>query len=159
MATKGLLDLAGITAQIQSRLDAREGPARVDLRTLDALATEVQGVLIAAMTQGNGTVAETIVNQIAALREELAGPSPSPLEALLVERVVACWLHLQHTELRYAQHLGRLTMAQGEYHQRSIERAERRYLAAIKALATLRRLLTPVMQVNIAEKQINFVPE
>ncbi len=48
-----------------------------------------------------------------------------------------------------------LTLAQGDYHQRRIDRAHRRYLASIKALAQVRRLLTPAVQVNIAERQIN----
>ncbi len=155
MATKGLRNLAGIAARIQSGLDTREGPARVDLRALGALASAAQKALIAAMTPGDSAAAEAIVDQVEVLRAQLAEPASSPLEALLIERVVACWLHLQHAELRYAQHLGRLTMAQGEYHQRAIERAERRYLAAIRALATTRRLLAPTVQVNIAERQIN----
>ncbi len=57
---------------------------------------------------------------------------------------------------RYAQNLGKLTMEQGEYHQRTIDRAQKRYLAAIKALAQVRRLLTPAVQVNIADQQINL---
>ena len=34
--------------------------------------------------------------------------------------------------------------------------AQRRYLAAIKALATVRRLLTPAVQVNTADQQVNI---
>ena len=40
--------------------------------------------------------------------------------------------------------------------QRSINRAQRRYLAAIKSLVQVRRLLGPMVQVNIAEKQVNI---
>ncbi|HZQ34669.1 MAG TPA: hypothetical protein VFD32_01970, partial [Dehalococcoidia bacterium] len=44
---------------------------------------------------------------------------------------------------------------QGEYRQRFVERAERRYFAAIRSLAQVQRLLAPAVQVNIGEKQIN----
>ena len=41
------------------------------------------------------------------------------------------------------------------YYQKSIDRAHRRYLSAIKTLATVRKLALPVLQVNIAKKQVN----
>jgi hypothetical protein len=40
-------------------------------------------------------------------------------------------------------------------HQQRIERAQRRYLAAIKTLAQVRRMDLPTLQVNIGEKQVN----
>ncbi len=75
---------------------------------------------------------------------------------LLVERVVACWFHLNHMDMLYAERLGGkegMTWPTDEGYQRRIERAQRRYLAAIKALAQLRRLAVPVVQVNIARQQ------
>jgi hypothetical protein len=44
----------------------------------------------------------------------------------------------------------------GEQHQKRIDHASRRYLAAIKAQAVVRRLQVPTMQVNIGEKQVNL---
>jgi len=43
-------------------------------------------------------------------------------------------------------------MGNDEFHQRPVERAPRHYLAAIKALATVRQLGMPTFQVNIGEK-------
>jgi len=40
--------------------------------------------------------------------------------------------------------------------QRRITRSQRRYLDAILALAKVRRLALPVVQVNVAEKQVNI---
>lgn len=37
------------------------------------------------------------------LRAELLGDKPTSIERVLVERVVACWLQVQDTELRPAQ--------------------------------------------------------
>jgi hypothetical protein len=88
------------------------------------------------------------------LRDELAGPNPTPLKRLLVERIVACWLHLHHLEAIYS---GKESMSLdlGSYYQRSISSAQKRYLAAIKTLAVVRKLAVPVLPVNIARKQVN----
>jgi hypothetical protein len=89
------------------------------------------------------------------LKAELAGPDPTPLERLLADRVAACWLQLHYYEAILAQSLGNMTIAQGHYQQRRIDSAHRRYLAAIKTLALVRKLAVPVLQVNIAKKQVN----
>jgi hypothetical protein len=52
--------------------------------------------------------------------------------------------------------------AQVEHYQRRLDHAHRRYLSALKALALVRKLALPVLQVNIAKKQVNVagvVPE
>jgi hypothetical protein len=89
------------------------------------------------------------------MRAELAGPDPTPLERLLVERIVACWLQLHYIDIRLPQSEAKLTMKQVEYLEDRRDRAHRRYLSAIKTLATVRKLALPVLQVNIAKKQVN----
>jgi hypothetical protein len=54
-----------------------------------------------------------------------------------------------------AQQVGKLSLVQGEYHQRTRGRAHRRYLSAIRTLALVRNLPLPVLQVNVARKQVN----
>ena len=44
--------------------------------------------------------------------------------------------------------------AQGERYQRRIDRAHKRHLSAVRALAQVRKM-GPAVQINIAEKQIN----
>jgi hypothetical protein len=86
------------------------------------------------------------------MRDELAGPTATTLERLLVERIVACRLHLYHLEQLYAQKdTWRLEV--GSYYQRSMTSAQKRYLAAIKTLALVRKLALPALQLNIANKQ------
>ena len=97
-----------------------------------------------------------IVRRLDALRRELAGPIPTPLERLLVDRVVVGWLAAAVAEGAYHQALERgVGHADDEFHQRRVERAQRRYLAAAKALAQVRRLQLPAVQVNIGDKQVN----
>ena len=95
-----------------------------------------------------------------AMRSEVAGRDPSPLERLLAERVVACWLQLQHAEAIHVNGLGELTMSESEYHQRRLDRLHRRYLSAIRTLAQVRKLLRPaVTQINVAEQQVNVAAD
>src|SRR5262249_8135014 len=91
--------------------------------------------------------------KLTTLRAEIAGANPTPLERLLADRVVTCWWHLHHREAIYA---GReyLSLDLGAYYQRSISAAHKRYLSAIKTLAVVRKLAVPVLQVNIARKQV-----
>lgn len=99
-------------------------------------------------------VQEAIPRVLQQMRSELEGENPTPLERLLVERVAATWLQVQCYETLYAQNVKKLTMAQGEHHQKRIDRAHNRYLSAVRALAQIRKM-GPAVQINIAEKQIN----
>ena len=90
-----------------------------------------------------------------AMGQELSGPEPSPLERLLVERIVMCWLHLYYAEAIYIQSMSELTLRQAEFHQKRITLAHNRYLSAIRTLAQVRRLGVPAVQVNIGEQQVN----
>ncbi len=104
---------------------------------------------------GNDPLTQEVLSpQLEIMRKELAGPNVSPLERLLAERIVACWLQLQYADAMYAEKMNDMTMAQSEYYQRQIDRFHRRYLSSIKTLAQIRKL-GPAVQINIADKQIN----
>ena len=99
---------------------------------------------------------ETIMRQLADMRTEIAGNSPSSLERLLAERIVATWLQIQLFEGPYAVSMFKsLTIAQAGYHQKRLDRAYSRHLSAIRTLAQIRKM-GPAVQINIAEKQINM---
>ncbi|MCO6045916.1 hypothetical protein NG895_18610 [Aeoliella sp. ICT_H6.2] len=95
---------------------------------------------------------EAIQRKLQALRDELGGPNPSPLERLLVDRIVACWLQVQEADFRMAQ-LKDCSAAQASFFQKRQDRAHRRFLAAVKTLAQVRKMALPTLQVNIAENQ------
>ena len=97
---------------------------------------------------------EALTRQVAVLEREIAGPSPSVLERLLAERIVVCWLELNYLELALTSK-GERPLRQAEYYDRRKDRAHRRYLSAIRSLATIRRLVIPALQVNIGAKQVN----
>ena len=98
---------------------------------------------------------ETMEFQLAAMREEIAGENPSPLERLLAERIVLTWLQIQLFEGLYASSMFKsMTLAQGSYYQKRLDWTYRRHLSAIRTLAQIRKM-GPAVQINIAEKQIN----
>jgi hypothetical protein len=130
-----------------------QAPNAVDAMGGD-LARQTQLTLIHKFSGKNLLLRESLTRKLELLRGELAGPNPTPLERLLVERIVACWLHLHHLEHIYAQ-TGSMSLELASYYQRSITSAQKRYLAAIKTLAVVRKLAVPVLQVNIARKQVN----
>ena len=90
--------------------------------------------------------AEAVRRRLAALRAELAGPQPSPLERLVVDRIAACFLQLQYADVTYAlaRDPGASVAALREM-QRRQEGAERRYQAALRQLAVIRKLLRPAL--------------
>jgi hypothetical protein len=114
----------------------------------DALVKRIGG-------EKNLAVQEFYARKLAAMGQELAGPEPSPVERLLVERIVMCWLHLYYAEAVYIQNMPELTLKQSEFYQKRITLAHNRYLSAIRTLAQVRRLGVPAVQVNIGEQQVN----
>ena len=93
---------------------------------------------------------EMLLAKLKTMRTELAGPQPSPIERLLVERVVACWLQVYDADAIAAQPES-VTFVQGDYNQRRQDRAHRRYLSAIRTLAMVRKLALPIrVDLNVA---------
>jgi hypothetical protein len=101
-------------------------------------------------------IAETFAEQANRWRKKLAGDDPSPLESLLVNRIILDHLHALKSEHTLQQKIaGTLSFEQAEYYQKQAERAQRRLLRSVKALADVRRLMRPALQVNIADQQVN----
>jgi hypothetical protein len=46
-----------------------------------------------------------------------------------------------------------MTLAQSEHAQRRMDRAHRRLVSSLKALANVRRLALPALQINVARRQ------
>ena len=145
----------GDAATLPALRKALKDPAAIKALGGD-LAWQAEESLVRAMAGKDLAFREALSRKLELLRAELAGPSPSPLERLLVERVVACWLHVQEADISYAQ-AKNLPLPLADYYQRRMDRANKRFLAACKTLATVRRLAIPVLigQVNLASKQVN----
>jgi hypothetical protein len=110
------------------------------------------------IVQAEGTMQAQadIARYLAKMRTDLDGPNPSALERLLVDCVVTLWLHVAYLERCWARALrkGGPTLKDMD---RMLDRANRRYLAAAKTLASVRRMALPVVQMNLARQQVNVV--
>jgi hypothetical protein len=74
------------------------------------------------------------------LRTDLEGDNPTPIERLLVGGVVSTWLELAHAQLQGATP-GSKRAGVANYDLRRSESAQKRHLAAIRTLTTVRALV------------------
>ena len=97
---------------------------------------------------GDPLTEEALYAKLATMRAEIAGEDPTPLEVLLTERVVSLWMLTTLLEVliatQYRRNVGdgpeRLSPSYIIQQSRILESATRRYLAAIKELARVRKL-------------------
>ncbi len=91
-----------------------------------------------------------------AMREELGYHQASPLERLLIDQVLLCWLRLHNVELNHTAVMDQnRTLAVADHWDRKLSAAQRRYLRACETLARIRKLKLPTLQFNIGQKQLN----
>jgi hypothetical protein len=98
---------------------------------------------------------EVLARDADALEAELAGPTPSPLERLLVQRVVACRLQSSHADAVIAQ-AGAVSVRHAEVARRRQDSAHRRFLTAVGALTMVRRLLPTAVEVPAITGQVSM---
>lgn len=134
---------------------AMDGNAAL-VESIGNFAAQVEITLLNNATGKALAFKEAVTRKMRRMRADLAGDSASPLERLLADRITLCWLSVHDAELRFNQSKD-LTWKQVEFWQRRIDAAHRRYLSAIRTLATVRKLALPALQVNIARKQVNVV--
>jgi hypothetical protein len=108
------------------------------------LATQAESAWLGLACGPDLLLRVALTRRLDELKQELAGLDPSPLEKLLVGRVAALWLQVHYADAVYAQAKGpTVTPALLRELQGRQESAERRYQAALKQLALVRKLLRP----------------
>src|SRR5262245_36967482 len=130
-----------------------KSPEAVDLLGGD-LARETQLKLIDKLSGKNLLLKESIGKKLETMKAEIEGAQPTPIERLLVERITVCWLHVYYLEQRYSENEC-LRLDIGAYYERCLDHAHKRYLAAIRALAMVRKMALPALQLNIGQNQFN----
>lgn len=106
------------------------------------LAHLAEEALITLAAGPNLLLRESLTRKLAELKAELGLERADPLERLLIERAAACWLWLAYSDAAYSQ-VGGAPRPQADHARRRQDSAQRRYLEALKQLATVRRLLPP----------------
>src|SRR5262245_50727317 len=110
------------------------------------LAAQAQEAWLQLLAGTDYLLAESVRLKLGALRRELGTEGASPLEKLLIERVVACWLQTHYADALYAQAKGpHSTPSVRQELMKRQDSSQRRYLAAIKQLALVRKLLKPAL--------------
>ncbi len=138
-------------AELVKRANAGDVDALATMRkTLDSnpgiwqsvgdLAKHAQQSMVKLIAGGNKLVSESLLRKAAEMKTELSGPSPSKLEKLAVERIVACWLEMEYLATTFPVAKGE-TLGQARFALKQKESSERRFNAAMKSLTTLRALL------------------
>jgi hypothetical protein len=120
-------------------------------------------LLIATMNKASPLRGQATAIKAELLRAELEGPTPTVVERLLVERIVLSWLTVHWIEADLALFAPRDAFPQAARLDRRLSRASARYVQALKALASVRRLdLSPMMavvQVNVGAAPTRVVPD
>jgi hypothetical protein len=130
-----------VLPQLQELLDQRP-----DLwRWAGDLAAHARESLLGLASGNSLLVRESIRRKMDELASGLEESSGSPLERLLVERVVLCWVQVHLADLdAIAQDQGATPRAtQARQRQNA---TQKRYVQAIKALASVRRMLRPTVR-------------
>jgi hypothetical protein len=150
-------------ARKELRLMVRASSAEVIGRASD-IGRRAGQTLARTAAGGDPLTEEALYAKLDAMRAEIAGEDPTPLVVLLTERVVSLWMLTTLLEsllaIQYRRNVDdgfeRSSPSYILQQSRILDGATRRYLAAIRELARVRRLLagTPPVQVNT---QVNVV--
>jgi hypothetical protein len=161
---------------VSKKAEAGDKEARKELRWLvRSSSPEVIGrasdigrragrTLVGTAAGGDPLTEEALYAKLDAMRAEIAGENPTPLEVLLTERIVSLWMLSALLEVlvsaQYQKTLSDRTKRSSPSYliqqSRILEGATRRYLAAIRELARVRKLQAgaPPVQVNT---QVNIL--
>src|SRR5215212_1769555 len=142
-------------AMRELRQALRESSPEIVARASDFARTG-QRVLAETIAGDEPLREEAIGTQLELMRAEVAGENPTPLEALLTERVVSSWLvvevleALMNAQLKRGESVPRAPTSYLKFIIGWLESAHRRYLSSIRELARVRKLqsYTPGIQYN-----------
>ncbi|MCH7686755.1 MAG: hypothetical protein IH899_08755, partial [Planctomycetes bacterium] len=103
------------------------------------LAAHARLTLIRMISGSDKLLFESLTRKALEMEAELLGQSPSLMERLAVERVVSCWMQMQHADTKSVAAAENL--AQARYWSQRQDQAHRRYTAALKQLTTIRQFV------------------
>ena len=109
---------------------------------------ETEDALIRSFRPDDLLFGEVVRTATGRLRGELSGGDCSAMERILVDRTVLCWLQLHLIELAYARR-SNPPAAEALLFEKKLSAANKRFLASVRTLATVRRLAVPVLIARI----------
>src|SRR5947209_877821 len=110
-------------------------------RHLGDLSALVERAWIAVLAADHPVAVEAMKRTVQEMMANLAGEHPTPpLEKLLVDQVVACWMELQYVQ-GVSANAGHGSLEQARYRLKRLESAQKRFESSLKTLTTLRTLV------------------
>jgi hypothetical protein len=105
-------------------------------------------------------LAESLRLHLDTMRKEMAGPSPSPLDRLLVDRILACHVQSLYFDAMETTDPTAENMRVARYRMARRDQAHRHFLSAVKMLATVRNLVarTNVIQIELLNPPMVHAP-
>ncbi len=94
-------------------------------------------------------LAESLQLHLDAMRSELAGPKPSPLDRLLVDRILACHVQVLYFDAMETTDPTAENMRVARYRMDRRDQAHRQFLSAVRMLATVRNLVARTNTIQI----------
>ena len=106
------------------------------------VATVAREIWLSLCTNNNPLLVEATRRKMVAWKASIAGPAPSPLEELMVEQIMACWLQAHYAEVMYAQAI-EIKASEPIVREkgRQQEMAQARLAESLQQLAELQRFL------------------
>jgi len=114
------------------------------------LGAHAELTLVDLIAHGDKFLSESMIRHISAMKKDLLGLSPTPLERLTVQRIVTCWLHAQFADS--ASLTAESNNRPHPYWVKRQESAERRCLLAIKSLKLVREMLPNPTETPLEQK-------
>lgn len=112
-----------------------------ELARIGNLATHAQTSLI-TRSFPQYSIGLAVTHHCAEMMANLNYKDASPMEQLIIQNVVLCWLRLYSCELHYeAAVADNPTTVQIEFWEKRLSASQRRHLRAVETLARVRRLL------------------
>jgi hypothetical protein len=109
-------------------------------QTVGDLAALTERAWITVLAADNPLGIESLKRTIAAMKADLAGEHPTPLERLLIGQVVSTWMELKYVESTSADP-GHGSLEQAAFRLKRLESAQKRFDQAVKTLTSVRTLL------------------
>ena len=147
-------------ARAELRKAVRESSPEI-VREASDIARRGQWGLIKTAAAGEPLMEEALAARLDLMRRELGGPEPTPIEVLLIERVVSSWILLKLLELLNSAYLTSADKQQvphsfAKFYLDWQEKVHRRFLSVIKHLAKVPRLQSGVPNSHTNNVQINL---
>jgi hypothetical protein len=161
---------------LSEKAESGDKEARKELRQLvrasspeviaeaSGIARWAEWMLVKTISAGEPLMEEALQERMHQMRSEIAGENPTPLEVLLTERIVSLWMLTALLEVlvsaQYQKTLSDRTKRSSPSYliqqSRILEGATRRYLAAIRELARVRKLQAGAPPVQV-KTQVNIL--